>query len=93
MTEPSAQPTHSPWQNGYVERFIGSIRRKAVDHQIVFDEAHLRRVLKKCASYYNQVRTDLLMEKDSREFRRRQKLGAIAAIPILGRLHHQSVRV
>jgi transposase InsO family protein len=36
----------SPWQNGHVERLIGSIRRESLDHLIVFDEAHLRRVLR-----------------------------------------------
>jgi transposase InsO family protein len=82
----------SPWQNGHVERLIGSIRREALDHLIVFDEAQLRRVLKKYASYYDQVRTHLSLKKDSPDFRRRQKLGAIAAIPILGGLHHQYVR-
>jgi transposase InsO family protein len=45
----------SPWQNGHVERLIGSIRRESLDHLIVFDEAHLRRVLRNYASYYNQV--------------------------------------
>jgi len=83
----------SPWQNGHVERLIGSIRREALDHLIVFDEAHLRRVLKKYASYYNQVRTQLSLEKDSPDFRLREKLGPIASIPILGGLHHQYVRV
>jgi transposase InsO family protein len=83
----------SPWQNGHVERLIGSIRREALDHLIVFDEAQLRRVLKKYASYYNQVRTHLSLEKDSPDFRRQHKLGPIAAIPILGGLHHQYVRV
>ena len=84
---------HPTWQNGHVERLIGSIRREALDHLIVFDEAHLRRVLKNYASYYNQVRTHLSLEKDSPDFRLRQKLGPIAAIPILGGLHHQYVRV
>src|ERR1700720_1131371 len=83
----------SPWQNGNVERRIGSIRREALDHLIVFDEAQLRSVLKKYASYYNQVRTHLSLEKDSPNFRRQQKLGPIAAIPILGGLHHQYFRV
>jgi transposase InsO family protein len=82
----------SPWQNAHVERLIGSIRREALDHLIVFDEAQLRRVLKKYASYYNQVRTHLSLKKASPDFRRRQKLGPIAAIPILGGLHHQYVR-
>ena len=83
----------SPWQNGYVERLIGSIRREALDHVIVFDEAQLRRVLKNYASYYNQVRTHLSLQKDAPDFRRPQKLGPIVAIPILGALHHQYVRI
>ena len=54
---------HSPWQNGYVERLIGSIRREALDHLIVFGEAHLRAVLKAYASYYNELRTHLSLRK------------------------------
>ena len=47
----------SPWQNGYIERLIGSIRRECLDHVVVFGEAHLCRVLKAYVSYYNAVRT------------------------------------
>ena len=83
----------SPWQNGHVERLIGSIRRESLDHLVVFDEAQLRRVLKNYAFYYNQVRTHLSLHKNSPDFRRPQKIGHIAAIPILGGLHHQYVRV
>jgi transposase InsO family protein len=83
----------SPWQNGHAERLIGSIRREALDHLIVFGEAHLRRVLKAYTSYYNEVRTHLSLDKDAPELRRKQKFGRIAAIPILGALHHQYVRV
>ena len=83
----------SPWQNGLVERLIGSIRRESLDHLIVFDEAQLRRVLKNYASYYNQVRTHLSLDKNAPDFRCPQKLGPIAAISILGGLHHQYVRV
>jgi transposase InsO family protein len=83
----------SPWQNGHVERLIGSIRRESLDHFIVFGEAHLRGVLKAYASYYNEVRTHLSLDKDAPYFRRAQKLGCITAIPILGGLHHQYVRV
>ena len=50
-------------KNGHVERLIGSIRRESLDHLIVFDEAQLRRVLKKYASYYKQVRTHLSLDK------------------------------
>ena len=74
----------SPWQNGRVERLIGSIRRESLDHLVVFDEAQLRRVLKNYASYYNQVRTHLSLSKNAPDFRRPLKLGPIAAISILG---------
>jgi transposase InsO family protein len=50
-------PPASPWQNGFVERLVGSIRRECVDHIIVLSEAHLRRILKSYAAYYDGVRT------------------------------------
>jgi hypothetical protein len=59
----------------------------------VFGEAHLRDVLKNYASYYNQIRPHRSLDKDAPDFRRTQKIGRIAAIPILGGLHHQYVRV
>jgi transposase InsO family protein len=83
----------SPWQNGHVERLIGSIRRESLDHLIVFGEGHLRGVLRAYASYYNEVQTHLSSNKDAPDFRRAQKAGRIAAMPILGGLHHQYVRV
>jgi len=55
----------SPWQNAYAERLIGSIRRECVDHLIVASEAHLRRMLKTYADYYNEVRTHRSLEKDA----------------------------
>jgi transposase InsO family protein len=45
----------SPWQNGFAERLIGSIRRECVDHIIVLGETHLRRILKSYARYYNET--------------------------------------
>jgi transposase InsO family protein len=83
----------SPSQNGYVERLIGSTRRECLDHLVVFGEAHLRRTLKAYASYYNQVRTHLSLDKDAPNSRRPQRVGYIAAMPILGGLHHQYVRI
>ena len=83
----------SPWQNGHVERLIGPIRRESLDHLVVFGEAHLRDVLKAYASYYNKVRPHISLDKDAPDFRRTQKIGRIAAIPILGGLHHQYVRI
>jgi transposase InsO family protein len=55
----------SPWQNGVVERLIGSIRRECVDQIIVLGEAHLRRILKSYAGYYNEVRTHWSLNKDA----------------------------
>ena len=83
----------SPWQNGHVERLIGSIRRESLDHLVVFGEAHLRDVLKNYGSYYNEVRPHLSLNKDAPDSRPRHKIGRIVATPILGGLHHQYVRV
>jgi transposase InsO family protein len=83
----------SPWQNGHIERLIGSIRRESLDHRVVFGEAHLQDVLKAYASHYNEVRTHLSLDGDAPDFRRTRKIGRIAAISILGGLHHQYVRV
>src|ERR1700741_3640837 len=55
----------SPWQNGFAERLIGSIRRECLDHIIVLGEAHLRRSLKSYARYYNDVRTHRSLDKDA----------------------------
>ena len=55
----------SPWQNAYVERLIGSIRRECLDHLIIIGEAHLRRVLRAYADYYNRTLTHLSLNKDT----------------------------
>jgi transposase InsO family protein len=83
----------SPWQNGHVERLIGSLRRECLDHVVVFGESHLRRILKDYAAYYNEVRTHLSLGKDAPDFRRPQAAGSIVALRVLGGLHHQYVRV
>jgi transposase InsO family protein len=83
----------SPWQNGHAERLIGSIRRECLDHIVVFDEPHLRRVLKAYAAYYNNVRTHLSLGKDAPLIRPIQRFGNIAARPILGELHHEYCRI
>jgi transposase InsO family protein len=85
--------TRSPWQNGHVERLIGSIRRECLDHVVVFGEAHLRRVLKTYASYYNEIRTHMSLSKGAPNFRRSQRVGSIVAMSTLGGLHHRYVRV
>jgi transposase InsO family protein len=58
-----------PWQNGYVERVIGTIRRECLDHVIIFNAGHLRRVLEQYVAYYNESRTHLGLEKDCPETR------------------------
>jgi transposase InsO family protein len=55
---------HSPWQNAYVERVIGSIRRECLDHLMIFNERHLRRVLSSYVDYYRRTRTHLSLEQD-----------------------------
>jgi len=83
----------SPWQNGFAERLIGSIRRECVDHMIVLGEAHLRRILTKYAAYYNEWRTHRSLNKDAPMHRAIQRVGGIVSMPVLGGLHHRYVRV
>jgi transposase InsO family protein len=82
----------SPWQNGFVERLIGSIRRECVDYIIVLGEAHLRRVLKSYARYYNETRTHLALGKDAPVCRPVQRTGVISSCAILSGLHHHYAR-
>ena len=83
----------SPWQNGFAERLIGSIRRECLDHIVVFGEAHLRRILRCYARYYNDVRTHRSLDKDAPVSRPVQRTGSIKSFPILGGLHHHYARV
>ena len=83
----------SPWQNGFAERLIGSIRRECLDHVVVLGEAHLRRILKSYAEYYNSVRTHRSLHKDARISRPIPQAGFIRSHPILGGLHHHYARV
>jgi transposase InsO family protein len=83
----------SPWQNGFAERLIGSIRRECVDHFIVLGEAHLRRILQTYARYYNVIRTLWSLDKDAPVSRPVQRIGSIKSHAILGGLHHHYLRV
>lgn len=84
----------SPWQNPYVERVIGSIRRECLDHVIVFDERHLRRILRESIDYYHRDRTHLGLGKDCPEPRDVEppEIGPITSRAILGGLHHRYYR-
>jgi transposase InsO family protein len=82
----------SPWQNGFVERLIGSIRRECVDHIIVLGEVPLRQMLKSYARYYNDIRTHRSLDKDVPVTRQIQQIGSIKSHAILGGLHHHYAR-
>jgi hypothetical protein len=79
--------------DGFAERLIGSIRRECVDHFIVLGEAHLRRILKSYAHYYNGVRTHRSHNKDAPVSRSVQRAGAISSRAVLGGLHHHYGRI
>ena len=84
----------SPWQNPYVERMIGSIRRDCLDHMIVFNEAHLRRILTDYLAYYHESRTHLSLDRNAptpREVETPER-GEVVSIPIVGGLHHRYTR-
>ena len=82
----------SPWQNPFVERMIGSIRRDCLDHVVVLGEDHLRRIL---GSYFDyHARTHLSLAKDPptpREVEPAEK-GRVVALPMVGGLHHRYAR-
>ena len=93
ITEVITAP-RSPWQNPYVERLIGSIRRECLDHVIILSERHLRRVLSSYFRYHHEARTHLSLNKDCPWPRPVQQPSAghnIIALPEVGGLHHMSV--
>jgi transposase InsO family protein len=83
----------SPWQNGFAERLIGSIRSECLDHLLIVSEAHLRGILQTYACYYNKIRTHRSLNKDAPAFLPVQRAGNIKSHAILGGLHHHYVRV
>jgi putative transposase len=84
---------HSPWQNAYIERFIGSVRRECLDHVIVLNAAGLRTILKSYIAYYTDARTHLSLDKDSPQSRPvSPPIGRISAIRQVGGLHHRYER-
>jgi hypothetical protein len=84
----------SPWQNPYVERLIGSIRRECVDHVIVLGEDHLRRVLRRYFTYYHRSRTHLSHEMYALDGRSVQppSLGEVVELSEVSGLHHRYER-
>jgi transposase InsO family protein len=84
----------SPWQNAYIERFIGSIRRECLDHVVVLNAAGLRTILKSYLTYDTNARTHLSLDKDSPQPRPVYPRGdgCVTAIAKVGGLHHRYER-
>jgi len=85
----------SPWQNPYVERVAGTLRRELLDHVVVVNEQHLRRLLRRYVSeYYHPCRTHLSLGKDAPEPRAAEppETGRVVELPVMGGLHHQYAR-
>jgi putative transposase len=84
----------SPWQNPFVERLIGSVRRECLNHVLVLSERHLRRILTRYFAYYHRARTHLALDKDAPDGRpiERPEVGTIVQIPEAGGLHQRYVR-
>jgi transposase InsO family protein len=83
----------SPWQNGVAERFVGSCRRDLLDHVIVLNERHLKRLMAEYVRYYHEDRTHLGLDKQTPKGRKtatnttaRTK---VISVPRLGGLHHR----
>jgi transposase InsO family protein len=86
---------HSPWQNPYAERVIGSIRRECLNEVIVLNERHLRHVLQSYVDYYHHWRTHRSLEMDAPEPRAIQlpAVGSVRKLPEVGSLHYHYERI
>ncbi len=82
----------SPWQNGQVERLIGSVRRECIHHVIVLGQSHLRRMMTAYADYYNEARTHLSLGKDTMG-RPLERFDHIVARRMVAGLHHRYARI
>ena len=92
--EPIRTAFRSPWQNGYAERWIGSLRRDCLDHVIAINERQLRRVVRSYVDYYHQDRTHFGLEKDTPEERlvEPRQNGKVVSASRVGGLHHRYSR-
>jgi len=92
-TEPVRTAFRSPWQNGIAERWVGSVRRDLLDHVIVLNQRHLRRLLKNYLHYYHEDRTHLGLGKDTPGGRvtalAPPSADKVVSMPRLGGLHHR----
>ena len=95
MGKPTVTAPRSPWQNPYVERVIGSIRRECLDYMIILNEGQLKRILTDYLSYYHSARTHLSLEKDTPFGRDVHSLdmGKVVELKQVGGLHHLYERI
>jgi len=91
--EPKRTSFRSPWQNGVAERFVGNCRRDLLDHVIVLNERHLKRLMTEYVHYYHNDRTHLGLEKQTPEGREVDRVASqgrrVISMPRLGGLHHR----
>ena len=90
--DPKRTAFRSPWQNGTAERVVGTVRRELLDHVIVLNEHHLRRLLRNYADYYNneRVHTSIGDAPNGRPVELRPAAVAkVVGIPRVGGLHHR----
>jgi len=84
----------SPWQNPFIERLIGTLRRELLDHVIVLNEAHLKRLLTEYLAYYHAARPHMALDDNAPQPREVEppERGRVIALPYLGGLHHRYSR-
>jgi len=90
---PKRTSFRSPWQNGVAERFVGNCRRDLLDHVIVLNERHLKRLMTEYIRYYHDDRTHLSLSKKT-PYERPEATGTdvsckVVSMPRLGGLHHR----
>jgi putative transposase len=92
-SQPIRTAFRSPWQNGIAERWVGSVRRDLLDHVIVLNRKHLRRLLNEYVRYYHEDRTHLGLGKDTPGGRVPASMPSnrhkVISLPRLGGLHHR----
>jgi len=92
-SQPVRTAFRSPWQNGIAERWVGSVRRDLLDHVIVLNRKHLRRLLNEYVRYYHEDRTHLGLGKDTPGGRVPASMPSnrhkVISLPRLGGLHHR----
>jgi putative transposase len=90
---PVLTAVRSPWQNGVAERWVGACRRELLNHVIVLNERHLKRLMNEYINYYHEDRTHLGLWKQTPARRNAEKntivTTKVVSMPRLGGLHHR----